>query len=84
MKHNSEKGTTFRSIRHRGGAHTLAEHAAPERVVEHSLSGAKGAIASERQNVDQSKETAFTPSKAAEAEDRIGSGSQGKKGSKHG
>ena len=69
---NSERGTTYRSVRHRGGESIQAEHAAPERAVEHSLSGAKGSIASERSPVDAQRATSFSPSKAAEAEDRIG------------
>jgi hypothetical protein len=69
---NSERGTTFRSIRHRGGESIEAEHAAPERALEHSLSGARGSIASERLPVDAQRATSFKPSKAAEAEDRIG------------
>jgi hypothetical protein len=72
MKHNSEKGTTFRSIRHRGGDSVEAEHAAPERAVEHSLSSARGRIASEHLPVDDGRAMHFRPSKVAEAEDRIG------------
>jgi hypothetical protein len=71
--HNSEKGTTFRSLRHRGGDSIETEHAAPERAVENSLRGAKGAIARERLPVDEHKATTFRPSKEAEAGDRIGS-----------
>jgi len=52
MKH-TERGTTYRSVRHRGGASIEAEHAAPERAVESSLSRAKGAIASENLPVDE-------------------------------
>ena len=45
----------------------MAEHAAPERAVEHSLTGAKGNIAREHQSVDEHKATSFRPSKMAEA-----------------
>ena len=82
MKHNSETGTTYRSIRHRGGSSVEAEHAAPERAVEHSLTGARGAIAREHLTVDEHKATSFKPSKTAEAEDRIGAGGLGQPMSK--
>lgn len=69
---NSERGTTYRSVRHRGGSAIEAEHAAPERAVEQSLSRAKGAIASEHLPVDEHRATAFRPSPEREAGDRIG------------
>jgi hypothetical protein len=69
---NSERGTTYRSVRHRGGEAIEAEHAAPERAVEASLSRAKGAIASENLPVDEHRATAFRPSPEREAGDRIG------------
>ena len=70
MKHNSERGTTYRSIRHRDNQ-TVAEHSTPERAVEQSL-GAKTSIPREHPALDERAATQFKPSKTAEAEDRIG------------
>lgn len=73
MKNTSERGTTYRSVRHRGGDAIEAKHAAPERAVESSLSRAKGAIARENLPVDAHRQTDFRPSPEREAGDRIGS-----------
>lgn len=70
MKYSSTRGTPYRSVRHLDNQ-TVAVDATPERAVEHSL-GAAASVPRASASVDAARATAFKPSKASNAEDRIG------------